>query len=211
MRILLNHSKSKALHRQHPESIGVLFSPERTRFYNGVPFAIDNGAFGAWRRGDPWDANLFKSVVLKFAKHQPLFVVCPDAIGDKEKTLKLWAEWSQWLREQRVPVAFVFTNGMTLDDIPSDADFVFIGGDNQFKEWAITQIPNIAKPVHVGRVNHHSRLWKSHNWGAASCDGTGWFRGDKVQENVLYDYLKIKSGTENTEKNALFHIGAYCK
>jgi hypothetical protein len=211
VKVLLNHSKAKALHQSYPDLIGVLFSPERTRFYDGIPFAIDNGAYGAWQRKEQWDESLFRSVVEKFAGRLPLFVVCPDVIGEKEKTLAAWERWHPWLKSLGVPVAFVFTDEMTVGDIPRDADYVFIGGSTLFKEWAITQVPSIPFPVHVGRVNHHSRLWKSKNYGAVSCDGTGWFRGDKKQEQVLYDYLNICSGKMPTEQNSLFHIGAYCR
>lgn len=211
MRILLNHSQAKILHQCYPDHVGVLFSPERTRHYPGVPFAIDNGAFGAWKRGDKWDELAFCRVVEKYAAYHPLFVVAPDVISDKDKTLTKWEDWSSWIHSLGIAAAFVFTDGMDLADVPKDADYIFIGGSNLHIERAIKLIPEMSKPVHVGRVNHHNRLWKSHNYGAISCDGTGWFRGDNRQYQVLRDYLRIKSGEQKTESNMLFHIGAYCQ
>lgn len=210
MRILLNHSKAKKLHQEYGDYVGVLFSPERTRYYEGIFFAIDNGAFGAWRRRDEWNEKSFCSIVKKFADKKPLFVVCPDAIADKAQTLTLWDKWSQWLIVRNIPAAFVFTDGMELSDIPDDCAVVFIGGSDAHIARAIKLIPQFPKPVHVGRVNYHSRLWAAHNWGAKSCDGTGWFRGDKKQEQILIDYLAIKSAEQQQESNALFHAGAYC-
>lgn len=211
MRILLNHSTAKKIHTKFPDFVGVLFSPERTRYYEGIPFAIDNGAFGAWRRGEEWNEKLFCSIVEKFADKKPGFVVCPDAIANKAQTLKLWDKWSRWLTERNIPSAFVFTDGMELTDIPNDCAVVFIGGSDHHIARAIKLIPQISKPVHVGRVNYHSRLWAAHNWGAKSCDGTGWFRGDKKQERILFDYFAICSGKQQQESNSLFHIGAYAK
>lgn len=211
MRVLLNHSKAKSLHKKYWDHVGVLFSPERKRFYPTVPYAIDNGAYGAWLKGEDFNAGLFQKVLHDFSgKGYKLFAVCPDKVNDRAATMRMWDTWHPLLLREGWPSAFVFTNGMTIEDIPDNADYVFIGGDNEFKEWAITQIPRIKQPVHVGRVNHHSRLWKSHNYGAFSCDGTGWFRGDKHQEGVLMDYLAIKQHEAEKETGALFHIGHYC-
>jgi hypothetical protein len=211
MKVLLNHSKAKNLHQKYPDSVGVLFSPERTRYYSDVPFAIDNGAYGAWLKGQDFNQEKFINVCQKFAELNPLFVVCPDKVNDRAETLNLWDKWHSFLLDLKLPAAFVFTNGMTIDDIPDNADYVFVGGDNQFKEWAITNTAKISKPVHVGRVNYHSRLWKCHNYGVASCDGTGWFRGDHKQELILMDYLDISSGKTSKETSSLFFTGLYCR
>lgn len=212
MRVLLNHSKAKALSKKYRDFVGVIFSPERSRFYESVPYALDNGAYGAWLRGEELDIERWQKTIHKYSRYgYRLFAVCPDKVNDKAKTLRLWDKWHGWIEKEGWSPAFVFTNGMALADIPQNAQWVFIGGDDCFKEWAITQIPKIKQKVHVGRVNHHSRLWKSHNWGATSCDGTGWFRGDKAQERVLFDYLAIKSMEKRQETAALFHVGAYCK
>lgn len=210
MRVLLNHSSAKSLYEKYPDFVGVLFSPERTRHYPEVPFAIDNGAYGAWLKGQDFNEKKFIEVCHKFSRFNPLFVVCPDKVNDRAATIGLWNKWKPFLSDLNLSAAFVFTNGMTIRDIPSDADYVFIGGDNRFKEWAIANRSAIIKPVHVGRVNYHSRLWKCHNHGISSCDGTGWFRGDRKQRQILIDYLEIVSGNANRESDSLFFVGEYC-
>jgi hypothetical protein len=209
MKILLNHSKAKKLYQDYPDHIGVLFSPIRTRFYAGIPFAIDNGAYSAFLNKTEWDEVLFWETIRQFQDKKPSFIVCPDIVANKKATLDLWEKYSATIRAI-APVAFVFTDGMDILDIPNDADFVFIGGTTAFKEFAITLIPKIKQPTHVGRVNYHGRLWKSFNYGAVSCDGTGWFRGDPRQEQHLIDYLDIQSGRRNKESNCLFFVGSYC-
>ena len=57
------------------------------------------------------------------------------------------------------------------------------------------------KRVHVGRVNTYRLLWLAHEAGAESCDGTGWFRGDRKQLQGLIDYLQeSSSGRRKQEK-----------
>jgi hypothetical protein len=83
---------------------------------------------------------------------------------------------------------------MTFADVPDDDCVLFLGGDDAFKDAAIT--PWCARypgRVHVGRVNGMPRLLASYRAGAISVDGTGWFRrgrGGFSQFNDLRKFLR---------------------
>jgi hypothetical protein len=78
---------------------------------------------------------------------------------------------------------------MTPDDVPDDADIVFVGGTTEWKWKNILMWTKNFKRVHVGRVNSYGLLWKAHEAGAESCDGTGWFR-EPSRTRELVSYLE---------------------
>lgn len=116
-------------------------------------------------------------------------MIVPDAVGDKEKTLEMWHKHSPALRAMGVPLAFAAQDGMTPEDVPADAAIVFIGGTTSWKWRNLRSWTATFPRVHVGRVNTYRLLWMAHKAGAESCDGTGWFRGDKKQLAGLLRYL----------------------
>lgn len=211
MRILLNHSQIHFLHNRFPSQTGVLFSPQKPRFLKGrYPYAIDNGAFAYWKNKQPFDSALFLKTLeqaQQFSK--PEFVVCPDEIGDHRATLRNYSQWAPIIKEQGFNAAFVAQDGCSVGDVPSDCDWVFIGGSTEYKDWAIGAFSGYFKPVHCGRVNYFARLWRCHNNGMTSVDGSGWFRGDQKQSNILIEYLEIASGLKSKPKDCLFNVGEY--
>lgn len=174
----------------YPGRLGWLFSPEGWREPQVLPYALDNGAFTAFNTGKPWDEEAFTEMLEKAAgAYAPSWLLVPDVVADKEATLKLWKQWGPALRDYGWPLAFAVQDGMTQADVPADADVIFVGGSTEWKwrtawDWA----HNNAR-VHVGRVNGYTWLWHCHDAGAESCDGTGWFRGDKEQLAGLEQYL----------------------
>ena len=214
MRILIDNGKAFELYERYPSHIGIFFSANYPRWSGAeYPFAMDNGAFASWQRGEPWDESNFIVALEKIKQNnfQPEFVVCPDAVGSHEETIKLWHQWHDRIKEYGVRVAFVAQDGCRRAEVPSDADYLFIGGTTDYKLKAIREFSGFRIPVHVGRVNTSGRLWLCHNYGATSVDGTGWFRGDKVQEQGLYDYLSIASGEFDKLPGSLFNPFSYIK
>lgn len=57
--------------------------------------------------------------------------------------------------------------------------------------------------IHVGRVNTERMLWMAHEAGAESCDGTGWFRGDKAQLAGLMRYLDDSTNGVRDQRNGV--------
>ena len=151
-----------------------------------VPYAIDNGRFACTTKNKPWSEENFKRLCIKAISHtiRPLFITVPDIVGDSQQTLEEWKKWTAprgWMRRLNVPLAFVAQDGVNLDDIPTEADWVFIGGSSSWKRQNIYRICRRFKQVHVGGINTARGLWLCHNCGAKSADGTGWVRGDQTQ------------------------------
>jgi hypothetical protein len=173
--------------------IGWLMSPGGWRNpYPWLPYAFDNGAFTVFSNGLKWDDDVFYDHVQKSVgqTHKPMWVAVPDVVGNREATLANWVTHHQRVREYGVKTAFVVQDGMTPDDLPADADVVFVGGSTNWK-WQNLKMWTANHPrVHVGRVNTERLLWMAHEAGAESCDGTGWFRGDKKQLAGLLRYLE---------------------
>ena len=177
--------------------IGWLISPGGWRKPpSWMPYALDNGAFGAWANKWPWDANAFLAHIEKSkTAHKPLWVVVPDVVADMDATLISWHEWSPQLRVilPNVPLAFAVQDGMTPYHVPKDADVIFVGGTTEWK-WRNLKMWTEAHPrVHVGRVNSERLLWMAHDAGAESCDGTGWMRGGEDRLEELERYLRLST------------------
>lgn len=182
----------------HLGLLGHIYSPAGWRQpVPWLPYALDNGAYVAWSKQHEWDAEAFVGLCEKARRcgQPPLWVVVPDVVGDREGTLARWHEWQKCLRvEFRFRLAFAVQDGMTVDDVPREADVVFIGGTTAWKDRNIRPFCATYGHVHVGRINTERWLWYCHDCGAESCDGTGWLRGDRRQLNGLLRYLGFCAG-----------------
>lgn len=158
-----------------------------------MPYALDNGAFGAWINNRKWDEGEFCAMLEKARAHfRPLWVVVPDVVADRDATLAKWPEWSERIRKiiPSVHLAFAVQDGMTKDDVPNDADLVFVGGTTEWKWRNLRHWTDNFPRVHVARVNSERLLWMAHDAGAESCDGTGWMRGGENRIEELERYLE---------------------
>jgi hypothetical protein len=191
-------SEMREIAAAHPGMVGHLFGPEpggwRTPF---LPYALDNGAFGAWKNQERWQQKVWLALLDKAEAHQrqsghgPQWVLIPDVVGDREKTLEKWAGWATQIRRwYGWPLAFAAQDGMTGADIPAEADVVFIGGTTRWKRRMLGHFCARFPRVHVGRINTRRWLWVCAEFGAESCDGTGWFRGDQDQLAGLRRFLR---------------------
>lgn len=186
------------LHSRFPGRLAHLITPGGWR-RPFMPYALDNGAFGAWIAGAEFDRLRFRDHLTSAASHvqrggePPLWVAVPDVVADKRATLEAWDEWAPKLRSYGWPLAFVVQDGMIRQDVPEDADFVFVGGTLKWKwSWVPSWAAWFGKRVHVGRVNSPSALDWLDQLGVGSCDGTGWLRGDPRQLHGLIDFLSDK-------------------
>lgn len=182
---------------KYPNRIGWLMSPGGWRKPpSWMPYALDNGAYGAWSNKKPWDASAFTDMLEgSRSSHNPLWVVVPDVVTDREKTIEMWHRWSPIVRSilPHTPLAFAVQDGMQVEDVPSDADVVFVGGSFDWK-WDNLHLWTENFPrVHVARVNSERLLWKADSSGAMSVDGTGWVRGGEERLKGLVSYLEKSS------------------
>jgi hypothetical protein len=172
-----------------PDRLAHLHSCERiSQPKLGIPWALDNGVFGAFTSGREWSEEPLYRFLDAYAGWKPLWVVVPDSVGNRGKTLEMWNDHATAISAFGVPLAFAAQDGMTPEDVPSNADIVFIGGSTSWKWRSLPMWTEHFPRVHVGRVNSHRLLEMAEGNGAESCDGTGWFR-DPKRTQELEDYL----------------------
>lgn len=199
MVLIANNSGKEArrLADTFPGRIGHIYSPGGQRGpFPEFPYALDNGAFPAWQKNIPFDDDAFRRHLdwAADARHPPLWVAVPDVVGDAERTTESWYHWLPIVQPYGFPLAFVVQDGHTIGDVPSAAQFVFVGGTTEWKRNTAAMWCNAFPQVHIGRVNTEKWLWHYHRLGAVSCDGSGWFRGDRSQLDGLWYYLSDTEG-----------------
>jgi hypothetical protein len=188
---------ARELADRYAGSIGHLYSPGGERGpFSLFPYALDNGAFAAFRNSTPWESSRWLRL-LDWACAQaqrPRWALVPDCVGDRQRTLDLWGEWSCEAIARGIATAFAAQDGMTLEDVPGDADVVFVGGTLPWKWSALRHFTKSDLRVHVGRVNTLGGLDACAACGVESVDGTGWFRGDQRQLARLVSFLEEQRG-----------------
>lgn len=165
------------------EPIGLLVTPENS-LHRQIPhyrwWAADNGAFGAWKRKEPFDVERFWSWCQKLPREGCLFVCAPDApMQGWEASWAVSEPWLAKIRELGFPVALVTQDGMTVDDLHALADrwdVLFIGGSDEHKDGPegialIAAARAMGRHVHVGRVNSWRRISHHAYCGATTVDG----------------------------------------
>lgn len=208
MRVLVTNNSKGVVHYwagkyEGHHLLGHLYSPDGWRTpVPWLPYALDNGAFGAYRSGRPWDASAFVTHLERAyaAAIRPLWVVVPDVVANREATIARWSFWSEHIRATYdFPLAFAVQDGMTPGDVPTGADVVFVGGSTDWKRATIATWCRHFPRVHVARINTGRWLWYCWAHGVESVDGTGWFRGCADQLAELATYLDRRSRGEGPE------------
>ena len=200
MMVMLGNHSSPPIHfwaGKYPNKLGWLVGPSgmtKTKVREWLPWALDNDAFSAWEHGTDWDEGLYWEFLdwAKGQKCQPRWAAVPDVVTDPEATLKNWEKFSPKVAEYGWPLAFVAQDGMTPEDVPENADLVFIGGTYRWKWRNVPEFTASCPRVHVGRVNTLFRLRRCDELGVESVDGTGWFRRPEEDFFKLEDYLSGK-------------------
>lgn len=150
----------------------------------GMSWALDNGAWPAFAQGVPWDEAAFLAAL---DEHGPGadFIVCPDVVADRERTLQLAEKWLPYLLDRadlgEALILVAVQDGMTFEDIEplllmSERVGIFIGGSTEWKEAAIIPWGRWAhergRYCHVGRVNTRRRITLCIAGKVKSIDGT---------------------------------------
>ena len=189
-----------------PGCIGHLYSPGGlARLYDFIPFALDNGKFPVWAAGKEWDEAAFIGMLDRVVAvgGRPKWVLVPDVVADRDGTLREWDRWCVRMQSYGWPLAFAVQDGMTAEDVPSEASVVFVGGSTDWKRRTLHDWCDAFDRVHVGRINTDKWLWECHEAGAESCDGTGWMRGCERQFAGLVKFLERQAEGSGNPRGAL--------
>jgi hypothetical protein len=124
--------------------------------YPGEPWALDNGAFAAWKSAKPFDAEAFATRASEAVEFAPRFGVLPDVVGAGADSLALSMSWLPRL-PQAVPWYLAVQDGMTVEQVAPALEHVaglFLGGTTEFKATAGTWSALAHKH---GRLFHYAR------------------------------------------------------
>lgn len=169
--------------------------PRRTSWF------YDNGAFGDWRAGRPFDFLQFwrdmRSIRLwqdevgissasKFIRNgerltAPDFVVLPDLVAGGLASLDFSAEYYDEARDSGAPLYLAVQDGMTVEAVERFAeefriDGLFVGGSLAWKLETAAAWVELARrrglKVHVGRVGTVERVQRMKALGVDSIDSS---------------------------------------
>jgi hypothetical protein len=149
--------------------VGIIWSPSSGSQKPKGRYIVDNGAYTTFN-----EMKYFKLLEKAKQFHDPEFVVAPDVLGCHDRTLALWKWYYPQLKIFNYSLAFVAQDGCK--DVPKDADWIFVGGNDPWKMANVERFVKDGRPVHVGRVNGFRRLKVCEMLGVTSIDGSGWFR-----------------------------------
>lgn len=174
---------------RYPGSVGLLVSPNYWRkvpLDRWMPFALDNGAFTAWRDKTAWDVDGWRTMLrtIKLRHLTPLWAAVPDVVADAEATIRNWYIYAQEIHKLGWPAAFCLQDGMTVKDVPRDAQIVFVGGTDRWKFPNLEMWTRNFPHVHCARVTSQEMIESCERLGCQSIDGTGWFMSPDRKDHL---------------------------
>lgn len=144
----------------------------------GMPYAIDNGAWTAFQQGKSLDEYLFMKAVEKLGEGAD-WIILPDIVAGGLRSLDYSLAWLDRLRGLPTRLLIAVQNGMEVEHVreflnPSVG--IFVGGTTEWKEQTAVAWGSVARRrncyLHVGRVNSIRRIEICSAAGANSWDGT---------------------------------------
>lgn len=174
---------------KYPGAVGVLIGPsygKKVPVDKWMPFVLDNDAFTAWRDQKPWDVEAWRAMLkwIRMTRLTPMWAAVPDVVANREATMENWPIYRDEIKSLGWPAAFCVQDGMTPDDVPDDADVVFVGGSDRWKFPNLKMWTSNFPRVHCARVNAPQMIESCEQLGCESVDGTGWFRDPSRPDKV---------------------------
>lgn len=84
------------LAQRYTEQIGHLFSPSYWRPPRpGVPYVLDNDAFGAWRKGTAWNESAWLAMLDKAARTFAPLWGDGKSVVEHRRSGEHWSKWSK--------------------------------------------------------------------------------------------------------------------
>ncbi len=152
----------------------------------GFPYGLDNGAWTAFQRGEPFDIPSFERAVKLLGRNAD-WIVLPDIVMGGVDSLDLSLTWLRRLRRRVALRDAVFLiavqNGMDDPAIRQRISRwlgpkvgIFVGGDTDWKLETMGLWSKMAHArgaiCHVGRVNSAKRIHACEAAGVDSFDGS---------------------------------------
>lgn len=165
----------------------VLVSARGVLRTEGFPYALDNGAWTSYVRGEPFDEAAFTAAVDLLGAGAD-WIVCPDVVMGGLDSLAMSLRWLDYVLAHGKMALIPVQNGMTAADIAPHIGprvGIFVGGDDAFKEETMAGWAKLARSrgayCHVGRVNTRGRIRLCLDACADSADGSS---GSRFAVNV---------------------------
>lgn len=143
----------------------------------GFQYAIDNGAWTSYQRGETFDVRAFERCIERLGSGAD-FIVVPDIVARGRQSLDFSLEWLTRL-DGLAPLMLAVQDGITEDDVDAFINpnvGVFVGGSTAWKLSTMSQWARLARKkqalVHVGRVNSARRIHLCVAAGVDSIDGS---------------------------------------
>lgn len=140
-----------------------------------APYALDNGAWGAFSRNEVWDEDTFRRA-LDVCGPGADWVVVPDIVAGGLESLRKTEQWMPRIPFRKL---IALQDGMSADDIRpllSNDVGLFLGGSTEWKLRTLPYWGGFSKRygvyLHVGRVNTVRRIRQCALAPAHSFDGT---------------------------------------
>lgn len=173
--------------------------------YGQVSCALDNGAFTCFKKGYPFQSNIFISTLQKcYSLGIPLdFITVPDMVGRGGESLEFslsWVKEPRSLLYSAPNLALVLQDGMTQGDLKEEVlclfTYLFIGGTVEWKWKTVDTWVKFAKDngkkIHIGQCGKRSYLERARELGVDSVDSTSFQRNksfDIVEQFLSQDKL----------------------
>lgn len=146
----------------------------------GFRYAIDNGAWTAYAKGEPWNESAFLTLIAKHGDGAD-FIVSPDIVAGGLESLRRSEVWLPRIKQLApcVRVLIPVQDGMKVNDVRDllTADVgIFVGGSTDWKLRNMGHWADLAHErgsyCHVGRVNSMIRIRMCGRFGVNSFDGS---------------------------------------
>lgn len=145
----------------------------------GFQYAIDNGAWTAFQKKQPFDSEAFEQLLETHGKKAD-FIVVPDIVCGGLQSLEFSKRWLNRLAGCYKLLLVSVQDGMSVVDVEPvmrSGIGLFIGGSDRFKESTMGEWATLARKkvstIHCGRVNSKRRLKLCQMHGIDSFDGSG--------------------------------------
>jgi hypothetical protein len=174
-----NTGTRRNLHALREAGWRILITPDKPRPPERMNFAIDNGAWKAFKQGTPFDSDAFGDLVDRFGCAAD-FVVLPDIVAGGMQSLELSRKWIPKLAFLK-NILLPLQDGMDAESVGAVLRErrnvgLFLGGSTEFKlremyAWGLVA-HSWLRWYHVGRVNTARRIRLCAEAGVDSFDGT---------------------------------------